>query len=135
MKPSTRLAMAFAVSIGVTAARTAQSQTPCSVSPVHVDSARNEVMAVLTSDGQVMKEIREEQSFPKDLPAITVIRDATICARAATAFGHSINKGDSFVVLRIGPLYYAREPYQRRGTGVLMDTAYKVVARLGVPIK
>jgi len=46
-----------------------------------------------------------------------------------------VNRGDKFVVLKIGPLYYAREPYQRRGTGILTDTAYKVVARLGVPVK
>jgi hypothetical protein len=113
----------------------ARAQAPCDLSRVLVDSAKGEVLSVLMNDGTVAKEIRQEQGLSRPLPPITVVEDGTVCSRLATLFGHSVNRGDKFVVLRIGPLYYAREPYQRRGTGILTDTAYKVVARLGVPVK
>lgn len=135
MKPSIRVAVALIASLGFIPARAAIAQAPCAVSAAAVDSARSELKQVLESDGQVAKEIRQEHGLPAKLPDITVVRDGMVCTRIATAFGHSVNRGDTYVVLRVGPLYYAREPYQRRGTGVLTDSTFKVVAKLGVAIK
>ena len=131
----TRIAVAVAIATCVLSGRDAQAQAPCEFSRVLVDSARNEVASVLTSEGTVAQEIRQEQGLPKLLPAIQVVKDGMICARLATLFGHSLAKDTRFVVLKIGPLFYAREPYQQFGTGILTDSAYKIVAKLGVPIK
>ena len=115
----------------------AASQAPCAVTPVVVDSARDEILAVLTSGGPVIQEIRQEQGItkPEDLAPVTVIRDGTICARLRGQFGHELTRGATFVVLRVGPLYYAREPDQRRATGILTDSTFRVVARLGAAIR
>ena len=69
-----------------------------------------------------------------DLQPVTVIRERFICARIAGTFAHIVPPGVTFVVLKIGPLYYARDPDQRRGTGVFADSAFHVVMRLGAAI-
>jgi hypothetical protein len=135
MKPSIRVAVALIASLGFVPAQAAMGQAPCAVSSAVVDSARSELMQVLENGGQVATEIRQEHGLPAKLPEIKLVRDAVVCTRIATAFGHAVNRGDTYVVLRVGPLYYAREPYQRRGTGVLTDSTFKVVAKLGVAIK
>lgn len=93
-------------------------------------------MAVLLSDGELAKEIRQEQHIASasDLSPIALVRDRAICARLAGQFGHFVAPGIGFVVLRVGPLYYAREPDQRLGTGVLTDSTFHVVARLGAAL-
>ncbi|HSQ33125.1 MAG TPA: hypothetical protein VLN49_24895 [Gemmatimonadaceae bacterium] len=93
-------------------------------------------MAVLSNSGELAKEIRQEQRIanPRDLSPITLVRDRAVCARLAGQFGHFVAPGVGFVVLRVGPLYYAREPDQHRGTGVLTDSAFNVIARFGVAI-
>ena len=120
----------------IAGARAASGQVPCSASKVVADSARDEVLAVLSSDGELAKEIRQEQGIvsPKDLSPITLVRDRAVCARLAGQFGHFVAPGIGFVVLRVGPLYYAREPDQRLGTGVLTDSAFHVVARFGTSL-
>jgi hypothetical protein len=121
---------------GIAAVRPASAQAPCSASKILADSARDEVLAVLSSDGELAKEIRQEQGIagPQDLSPITLIRDRAVCARLAGQFGHFVAPGVGFVVLRVGRLYYAREPDQRLGTGVLTDSTYKVIARLGASL-
>lgn len=136
MRPSSTIASAFVLLASVVGARTASAQAPCSASKILADSARDEVLAVLTNDGELAKEIRQEQGIasPRDLSPITLIRDRSVCARMAGQFGHIVAPGIGFVVLRVGPLYYAREPNQRLGTGVLTDSTFHVIARLGAAL-
>lgn len=117
-------------------ARPLLAQAPCAVTPTLADSARDEVMSVLNSGSQLVQELREEQHLPKTgaIGPVTLVRDRFICGRLATLFDRDIPPGVSFVVLRIGPLYYAREPDQRRATGIIADSTFHVVLRLGASI-
>lgn len=136
VRPGSTILSMFAVLASVVCVQAASGQAPCSTSKILADSARDEVLAVLTSDGELAKEIRQEQGIasPRDLSPVTLIRDRAICARMAGQFGHFVAPGIGFVVLRVGPLFYAREPDQRRGTGVLTDSAFHVIARLGAAL-
>ena len=125
-----------ATTVSLAGARVGFAQAPCASTKTLVDSARDEVTSVLTSGSTLVQEMRQEQSLPKTgmIGAITVVRDRFVCGRLATMFDHEIGQGVSFVVLRVGPLYYAREPDQHRGTGIITDSTYKVLLRLGVSI-
>ena len=119
------------------APRYASAQAPCATSPaVVIDSARTEVVGVLDSGSPLVKELRHDQSLPSTgvIFPVTLVRDRFVCGRLATLFDHEVAPGVSFVVLRVGPLYYAREPDQRRGTGIITDSTFHVVLRLGVPV-
>jgi hypothetical protein len=126
------------MSIGARAA-SAQSpvQAPCSIAPAVVDSARDDAFSILNSGRPLVLELRKEQGIKgaTDLQPVTVIRERFICAQVAGAFAHTVPPGVTFVVLKIGPLYYARDPDQRRGTGVFTDSAFHVVMRLGAAIE
>ena len=116
--------------------RVSAGQAPCATATRAVaDSAREEVMTVLTSQGQLGQELRQEQGLgdAKTL-APQMVRDGLVCSKLATQFGHPIGARTRFVVLRVGPLFYAREPDQRRGTGIITDSTFHVVARLGVSV-
>lgn len=136
MRSSSAIAWAFALMASGAAARAASGQAPCSASRTLADSARDEVLAVLSSDGELVKEIRQEQGIasPRDLAPISLVRDRAVCARLAGQFNHMVAPGIGFVVLRVGRLYYAREPDQRLGTGVLTDSAFHVIARFGASL-
>lgn len=136
VRPSSTIAGALLLLATTVFVRPAWAQAPCSNSKILADSARDEVIAVLSNSGELAKEIRQEQGIakPGDLSPITLVRDRAVCARLAGQFGHFVAPGVGFVVLRVGPLYYAREPDQRRGTGVLTDSAFRVIARFGVAI-
>lgn len=136
VRPSSTIAWAFALMASVGTVQAASGQVPCSASKILADSARDEVLAVLSSDGELAKEIRQEQGIagPQDLSPISVVRDRAVCARLAGQFNHFVAPGIGFVVLRVGRLYYAREPDQRLGTGVLTDSAFRVIARLGAAL-
>ena len=71
----------------------------------------------------------------EDILTMTPVKERYICARLAGAFSHMVAPGVSFAVLRIGPVYYARDPDQRRGTGVFTDTTFKVLVKLGVSVE
>ncbi len=137
MKPSSTIAAVFAVAAisSVVSARSLSAQMPCSNTKAMADSAREEVMTVLTSNGTLAQEIRQEQHLdtPRTLRS-EVVRDRQICMKLATEFGHPVGARTSFVVLHVGPLYYAREPDQQRGTGILTDSTFHVIARLGVSL-
>jgi hypothetical protein len=113
----------------------AQSQpAPCAVSPILVDSARNEALSVLTSGSPLMRDTRRDLGIARleDFAPVTVVRDGKICSLIASHFTPHLDTGPSLVVLRLGSLvFYARDPDQRRGTGLILDTTYKVVLRLG----
>lgn len=141
MRQGSLVAWALGVCAASVSARTALAQSPvqapCSVTPAVVDSARDDAFTVLNSGRPLVLELRKEQSIVRDedLQPVTVIRERFICARIAGTFEHIIPPGIKFVVLKIGPLYYARDPDQRRGTGVFADTAFHVLMRLGVAIE
>ena len=130
------LAGALALSAAFFDVRVAGAQAPCSVAPVLVDSARDEALTVLMSGGQVIQEVKRDLGItkPEQFKPFQLVRDAATCIRMAPTFGRTLEPGTRFVVLRIGPLYYARDPDQRRATGVLTDSTFKVVARLGVAL-
>jgi hypothetical protein len=136
VRPSSTIASALFLAASVAGARATSAQAPCSSSKILADSARDEVFAVLSSDGELAKEIRQEQGIAsaRDLAPITLIRDRAVCARLAGQFGHFVAPGVGFVVLRVGRLYYAREPDQRLGTGVLTDSTFHVIARFGAAL-
>jgi hypothetical protein len=136
MKVCLRFGALLALLAPVVPVELARAQAPCAVTPTLVDSARDEVGSVLGSNSPLVQELRQEQKLPKTGPIfpVTVVRDRFICGRLATAFKHDIPPGVSFVVLRVGPLYYAREPDQRRGTGIVTDSTFNVLLRLGVSI-
>src|SRR3954466_14785551 len=102
----------------------AAAQAPCAVTQTLADSARDEVSSVLGSGSQLVVELRQEQGLPKTGPItpVSLVRDRYACGRLATLFDHDIAQGVSFVVLRVGPLYYARDPDQRKSTGVIADS-------------
>jgi len=131
---------AFLAVVALTAsaipARYAFAQAPCSTTQLVADSARAEVSGVLESGSQLVKELRQEQGLPNTGPIspVSLVRDRFICGRLATLFDHEVAPGVSFVVLRVGPLYYARDPDQRRGTGIIADSTFHVLLRLGVPV-
>jgi hypothetical protein len=127
--------VAIALCSSAAPVRSVLAQAPCAVSPVLADSARDDVNAVLESGSKLVRELRNEQRLPESGPItpVAVVSDPLVCARLKTLFDHAIGSV-SFVVLRVGPLYYAREPDQRRATGLIADSTYHVLLRLGAPI-
>ncbi len=136
MRWTSVLAGAIGLSAILPSARTASAQAPCSVVPAIADSARDEVLLVFASGGPVMQEIRQDLHITKldDLKPMRLVRDAATCIAMAPKFGRKLESGTRFVVLRVGPIYYARDPDQRRATGVITDTTFKVLARLGAAL-
>jgi hypothetical protein len=134
MKPNS-LAIAALIAVLATpvATHSAIAQAPCSVLRAVVDSAREDALAVLNSERPLVVELRNEQGMSRasDLAPIAVVRDRYVCAHMAGAFDRVIAPGIGFAVLRIGHIYYARDPDQRRGTGVITDTTFHVLMRLG----
>jgi hypothetical protein len=126
----------LAVCFSALSTRQLSAQAPCATTATVVDSARDEVTSVLGSESQLVAELRQEQGLPKTgaISPVTVVKDRFVCSRLAALFDHDVAPGVSFVVLRVGPLYYAREPDQRKGTGIISDSTFHVVMRLGVPV-
>jgi hypothetical protein len=112
------------------------AQVFCASGAAQVDSARDEVLSVLANDSQLAREIRQEQHIAstEELGKMSLVRDRAVCSRAATRIDHPLPAGASVVVLRVGPLYYVREPDQKKGTGVITDKDLKVIARLGAAV-
>lgn len=136
MKVSSLLAALLVATIGAGYSRPLGAQAPCSIIPVMVDSARDEVLSVLKNGGQVITELRHDLGVTRfeAFAPVQLVRDATLCSRAAAGFRHEVSPGTRFVVLRLGPVYYARDPDQRQDTGVIMDSTFKVLVRLGAAI-
>jgi hypothetical protein len=127
--------LSCAALVSMFAARPMLAQN-CSTAAVQVDSAKDEVSSVLNSPSALVSEMRQEQHLPAmgAIGPISVVRDRPVCAKLATQFDHEIPSNASVVVLRIGPLFYAREPDQKRGTGIITDSLYKVLLRLGASV-
>jgi hypothetical protein len=127
---------ATALLIAAFFAARAGAQVPCSTNLAVLDSARDDAHTVLTSGSPLIEEMRQEQRMTRveDVMKMTPVKERFACAKLAGAFSHLVAPGVSFGVLRIGNVYYARDPDQRRGTGVFTDTAFKVLVRLGPSI-
>jgi hypothetical protein len=108
----------------------ASAQAPCSTSPAVIDSARDDVMSILESESPLALELKQEQHLAGRI-TISEVRDARRCTRMAAALNHSLPAGTTFAVLHVGPIYYARDPDQRRATGVFTDSTFHVLIRLG----
>jgi len=80
--------------------------------------------------------MRDEQHLPKSGPItpVSVVGDRSVCGKLAGAFDHGIAQGVSLVVLRVGPLFYARDPDQRKSTGIITDSTFHVLLRLGAAV-
>ena len=92
---------------------------------------RNEgaMRGIITTDASrgvdsLVEEMRHEQNISNaaDIAKVSAVNERFVCAKMAAAFDHTIPPGVSFAVLRIGPRYYARDPDQRRSTGVFTDS-------------
>jgi hypothetical protein len=114
----------------------AHAQAPCTTARAVVDSARDDAFSILTSGRPLVDEMRREQSISNaaDISKVSAVNERFVCAKMASAFDHTIPPGVLFAVLKIGPLFYARDPDQRRSTGVFTDSTYKVLMRLGAEI-
>jgi hypothetical protein len=133
MRPIQIVVAAVALIGAMAPISSAAAQAPCSVVRAVVDSAREDALAVLTSGRPLVTELRQEQGItkPDDLASVKVVNDRYVCAHIAGAFDRVIAPGIGFAVLRIGPIYYARDPDQRRGTGIFTDSTFRVLMRLG----
>lgn len=108
----------------------AKAQAPCTSKRAVVDSARDDVLTILGGDNRLVKELRQEQGMSPDQITPTTVTERFVCAKMASAFNRTIPPGVEFAVLKVGPLYYARDPDQKRSTGVFTDSTFHVVMRL-----
>jgi len=110
------------------------AQAPCATRRAVVDSAREDVFTVLGSEGKLVAELRREQGIPVDSIRPVTVTDPAICTKLAPAFNRLIPTTATYAVLRIGNIYYARDPDQKRATGVITDSTYRVLMRLGAEV-
>jgi hypothetical protein len=110
------------------------AQAPCSTRRAVVDSAREDVFTVLGSDGKLVAELRQEQGISADSIRPVTVTDPSVCAKLATAFNRLLPTTATFAVLRIGNVFYARDPDQKRATGVITDSTFRVLLRLGAEV-
>jgi hypothetical protein len=106
------------------------------MAPAVVDSARQDAITTLQSGSQLVAEMKQEQGIGAGggRTTVSVVREPGVCARMAATFNHIIPPGTTFAVLRVGPVYYARDPDQRRATGVFADSTFHVLLRLGAAV-
>ena len=114
-----------------------RDQLPCAVIPAVIDSARAEAMSVLFSDTPILTELRREQGVPLSATqvGVSVVRDGSVCQRLASNFDHAVSPSTRVTVLRVGPIFYARDPDQRHATGFFADSTLRVLVRLGPPME
>jgi hypothetical protein len=112
-----------------------REQVPCAVTRSVIDSARVDAMSILFSERPLVADLRREQGIPNSAAnvAVTPISDGSLCKRLASQFDH-VQPSTRVAVLRIGPMFYARDPDQRHGTGIFADSTFRVVMRLGPAI-
>jgi hypothetical protein len=134
MSSTQRMIRAALFCAAAAVARRANAQAPCLTTGAVVDSARNDVLSVLRTDNPLIVELRQEQGLALDNITALTVSDRSVCSRLASSFKRTIPAGTRYVVLRVGPMYYVRDPDQRRGTGVLTDSTFRVVMRFGAEL-
>ena len=109
-----------------------REQVPCAVTRSLIDSARVDAISILFSEHPLVADLRREQGIPNSAAnvAVTPVNDGSLCKRLASQFDH-VASGARVAVLRIGPVFYARDPDQRHSTGIFADSTLHVVMRLG----
>lgn len=110
------------------------AQSPCETKRAVVDSARSDVFTVLGSDGRLVEELRREQGISADSITPVTVTDPAVCLKLAPAFNRILPTTTNFAVLRVGNIFYARDPDQKRATGVITDANYRVLMRLGAEL-
>jgi hypothetical protein len=128
------MGMALLCSVAPCVATAAAQSTRCATATEVVDSARNDVLEFLRSDAPLMVELRAEHRLKVDAITAVPVTERLVCTRITPAFNHAIAPTTRFAVLKVGPLYYARDPDQKRGTGVLVDSLFRVVLRFGAEL-
>ncbi len=110
-----------------------REQEPCALTAPVLDSARADVADILFSDSRLIAELRHEQGIPDSPGQVTVspVSDGTVCRRLASQLDHVVSSSTRLAVLRVGSIFYARDPDQSRATGVFADSTLHVVVRLG----
>jgi len=118
------------------AAQRAREAEPCSLSEAVLDSARADIEEILFSDSRLIIELRHEQGIPDARAQVTVtpVRDGSVCKRLASQLDHTLSAGTKLAVLRVGSIFYARDPDQSRATGVFADSTLRVVVRMGAAL-
>jgi hypothetical protein len=136
MKTTIVLVASLALSAVALSTGVAKAQRPCAVASSVSDTARAEVASILFSDRPIMAELRREQGIPHSAAQVPVslIRDASVCERLASQFDHPLSPGTNVLVLRVGPIFYARDPDQRHTTGIFTDSTFHVLMRLGAAL-
>jgi hypothetical protein len=131
MKSGLFAALALVAGAGLTQLH---AQAPCATKRAVVDSARNDVFTILGSDGKLVAELRHEQGISGDSLAPVTVTDPSVCTQLSAAFNRLLPTTSTFAVLRIGHVYYARDPDQKRATGVFTDSSFRVLMRLGAEL-
>jgi hypothetical protein len=145
MNRTAALAIALALSAVTLHADAAKAQrprlagageAPCALSGAVIDSARVDASSVLFSDSPLVAELRREQNIPASANQVpvSVVRDGLICQRLSTQFDHRHSATSKFAVLRVGPIYYVRDPDQSHATGMFADSTFHVLMRLGAAL-
>jgi hypothetical protein len=136
MNTTSKSAMLLALSAVVLSAGAAKAQAPCAVTPSVIDSARVDAISILFSERPLVAELRREQGIPQSAIQVPVsaVRNASVCQRLALQFDH-LSPGTKVAVLRVGPIFYARDPDQRRTTGIFTDSTFRVLLRLGAAVE
>jgi hypothetical protein len=113
-----------------------REQVPCSLNSSEIDSARVDALSILFSNHPLTAQLRHEQGIPASASqlSVTAIRDGSLCRRLASQFNRTLPSTSRLAVLRVGSMYYARDPDQRRTTGIFADSTFHVVMRLGAAI-
>ena len=133
MRAAGAIIRAIAVCLVAAAARTAGAQTACSSSVPAADTARNDLADVMTSGSVLVMQMRIEQRIPGDETGehAPLVSDRTVCARMAATLKRKLPPRTRVTVLRVGSLYYLRDPDPRQSTGVIADSSFTVLMRLG----
>ena len=118
---------------GSLAALRQREQEPCALTTPALDSAREDVEEILFSASRLLVELRHEQGIPDSPTQVPVlpVTDGSVCRRLASQLDHALSPSTRLAVLRVGSIFYARDPDQRRGTGIFADSTLKVVMRMG----
>jgi hypothetical protein len=154
VKTTVKMTVAFAVSLAISAVglgtsvaaaqgnpggvagQRAREQEPCDLSDAVLDSARADVHDILFSNSRLIVELRHEQGIPDSPAQVTVstVSDGSVCKRLASQLDHTLSASTKLAVLRVGSIFYARDPDQSRATGVFADSTLRVVMRLGAAL-
>ena len=115
------------------AAQREREAEPCAVTAPALDSAREDVEEILFSASRLLVELRHEQGIPDSPTQVSVlpVSDGSVCRRLASQLDHALSPSTRLAVLRVGSIFYARDPDQKRATGIFADSTLRVVMRLG----